>query len=210
GRGPGLSLGGFDGEGVTIALLDTGVDASTPFLHGRILDGADLLDPGSIPAPRKSPVAPHALERHGTEMAGLLVGSGGPGGLGGIAPGASVLPLRVAGWQRDAVGSYAIYARTDQILAGLERAVDPNGASAARRRARLQRGRGTRCAPAGDRLPEPDRSRGVRSGRPRRSHAREQRPGRRIGDGRRPAGPGRADSGRGRARRPCRAPARRA
>src|SRR5204863_8580264 len=39
---PDLSLGGFDGSGVTIALLDTGVDRSTPFLHGRILDGADI------------------------------------------------------------------------------------------------------------------------------------------------------------------------
>jgi minor extracellular serine protease Vpr len=123
---PDLSLGGFDGSGVTIALLDTGVDAPTPFLHGRILDGVDILDPGADPVPRKSPVAPHALERHGTEMAGLLVGAGGPGGLSGIAPGASVLPVRVAGWQRDAIGRYAIYARTDQILAGLERAVDPN------------------------------------------------------------------------------------
>jgi hypothetical protein len=124
---PDLSLGGFDGSGVTIALLDTGVDATTPFLHGHVLEGADLVDPGSNPSPQRSPVAPHDLERHGTEMAGLLVGSGGPGGLAGIAPGASVLPLRVAGWQRDAIGNYSIYARTDQILAGLERAVDPNG-----------------------------------------------------------------------------------
>ena len=123
---PDLSLGGFDGSGVTIALLDTGVASTTPFLHGHVLDGADVLEPGSNPVPRRSPVAPHDLERHGTEMAGLLVGSGGPGGLAGIAPGASVLPLRVAGWQRDAIGSFAIYARTDQILAGLERAVDPN------------------------------------------------------------------------------------
>src|SRR6185312_7195260 len=38
-----------------------------------------------------------------------------------------VLPLRVAGWQADARGRYTIYARTDQLLAGLERAVDPDG-----------------------------------------------------------------------------------
>src|SRR5204862_48210 len=61
----------------------------------------------------------------------------GPGGLTGIAPGASVLPLRVAGWQRDAIGDYAIYARTDQILAGLERAVDPNGDGDAHDAARI-------------------------------------------------------------------------
>jgi subtilisin family serine protease len=43
-----------------------------------------------------------------------------------MAPGASILPIRVAGWQPDAEGDYAVYSRTDQILAGLEAAVDPN------------------------------------------------------------------------------------
>ena len=59
-------------------------------------------------------------------MAGLLVGAGGPSALAGVATGASVLPIRVAGWQPDSLGHYAIYARSDQIIAGLERAVDPN------------------------------------------------------------------------------------
>jgi subtilase family protein len=44
----------------------------------------------------------------------------------GIAPGAAVLPIRVAGWQQDLTGGWAVYARTDQLIAGLERAVDPN------------------------------------------------------------------------------------
>src|SRR5206468_12552789 len=64
--------------------------------------------------------------RHGPEVAGLLVGSGGPTALAGVAPGATVLPIRVAGWQRDASANWAVYGRTDQVLAGLERAVDPN------------------------------------------------------------------------------------
>ena len=59
-------------------------------------------------------------------MAGLLVGSDGPAGLEGTAPGASLLPIRVAGWQPDASGSVSVYGRTDQVLAGLELAVDPN------------------------------------------------------------------------------------
>jgi hypothetical protein len=37
-----------------------------------------------------------------------------------------VLPIRVAGWQPDALGHYAVYARSDQIIAGLDRAADPN------------------------------------------------------------------------------------
>jgi hypothetical protein len=59
-------------------------------------------------------------------MAGILVGAGGPGGISGIAPGATVQPIRVAGWQPDVTGGSAVYARTDQLIAGLERAVDPN------------------------------------------------------------------------------------
>ena len=52
-----------------------------------------------------NPDEPAQLEDHGTAMAGLVVGSGGPGELRGVAPGATVLPIRVAGWQRDALGA---------------------------------------------------------------------------------------------------------
>jgi subtilisin family serine protease len=37
-----------------------------------------------------------------------------------------VLPIRVAGWQPNSEGGFSVYGRTDQLLAGLERAVDPN------------------------------------------------------------------------------------
>src|SRR5438093_682508 len=70
-------------------------------------------------------------------MAGLLVGSGGPGALAGVAPGATVLPIRVAGWQRDAAARWAVYGGPDQILAGLERAVDPTGDGAEHDAARV-------------------------------------------------------------------------
>ena len=50
----------------------------------------------------------------------------GPTASSGVATGASVLPIRVAGWQPDAFGHWAIYARSDQMIAGLDRAVDPN------------------------------------------------------------------------------------
>jgi minor extracellular serine protease Vpr len=126
GSRPAISLPGFDGRGVTIALLDTGVDRSHPYLRGRILDGIDVVGESLGALPRGKPDDPARLERHGTEMAGILVGAGGPDGLHGVAPGASVVPIRVAGWQHDVTGSWAVYARTDQLIAGLERAVDPN------------------------------------------------------------------------------------
>ncbi len=126
GVGPGLALPGIDGSGVTVALLDTGVDRSQPYLRGRVLPGYDVLRKGGRALAQPKPGDSAIVEEHGTELAGVLVGAGGPDGVAGVATGATVLPLRVAGWQPDASGHWSVYARTDQIVAGLERAVDPN------------------------------------------------------------------------------------
>jgi len=122
----GLGIPGLDGSGVTVALLDTGVDPSHPYLRESILPGIDVISPGSGGIAQPHPTVPGRPERHGTELAGIVTGSEGPDGLHGVAPGASILPVRIAGWQPDAEGGFAVYSRTDQILAGLEAAVDPN------------------------------------------------------------------------------------
>ncbi len=132
-----LEIAGLDGSGVTVALLDTGVDPSHPYLRRQVLSGIDLIDPGSGGVAQPHPTIPGRPERHATEVAGIVAGSEGPGGLHGIAPGASVLPIRIAGWQPDAEGGYSVYSRTDQILAGLEAAVDPNGDGDAHDAARI-------------------------------------------------------------------------
>jgi subtilisin family serine protease len=123
---PTFGLPGLDGRGVTVALLDTGVDRSHPYLTDSVVSGIDVITQGGDGVAQPNPSVPGRPERHGTELAGIITGSNGPAGLEGVAPGAKILPIRVAGWQPNAEGGYTVYSRTDQIIAGLEAAVDPN------------------------------------------------------------------------------------
>jgi hypothetical protein len=74
------------GEGVMVAIVDSGVDARVPQLRGRVALGADVT----------SGTAAGNQDRlgSGTAMAGIIAGAGGTPGM---APAATILPLRVAG-----------------------------------------------------------------------------------------------------------------
>ncbi|UCM90807.1 S8 family serine peptidase [Streptomyces marincola] len=76
------------GEGITVAMLDTGVDASLPTLEGRVLEGVDLTRGGES--------AHTDTAGHGTIMAGLIAGSGTGNGIAGLAPSVQILPIRVS------------------------------------------------------------------------------------------------------------------
>ncbi|WP_329387626.1 type VII secretion-associated serine protease mycosin [Streptomyces sp. NBC_01351] len=80
------------GDGVTVAVLDTGVDDSHPDLAGHVLEGTDLVGMGAGRGDR-------SWARHGTAMASIIAGRGhGPNrgqGVLGVAPQAKILPVRV-------------------------------------------------------------------------------------------------------------------
>ncbi|MDT0269961.1 type VII secretion-associated serine protease mycosin [Streptomyces sp. DSM 44915] len=80
------------GEGVTVAVLDTGVDADHPDLVDNVAEGWDFVQLGAGPG------EPHWAE-HGTAMAGIIAGHGhgrdGGDGVLGVAPEARILPVRV-------------------------------------------------------------------------------------------------------------------
>lgn len=80
-----------EGRGVTIAVIDSGVDDTNPDLLGRILAGKDL-------APDEEGDEHSDYDGHGTGMAGLIAGtgdSGGGDGAFGLVPGAKILPVRM-------------------------------------------------------------------------------------------------------------------
>lgn len=90
-----------EGEGVTVAVVDSGVALGHPDLigafatapHGDVL-GIDLVDRDDVPADRHG---------HGTMIAGIIAARIGAGyGLAGVAPRSSIMPVRVL--DEDAAG----------------------------------------------------------------------------------------------------------
>jgi subtilisin family serine protease len=82
----------LSGEGVVIAVIDTGIDASHPDLAGVVIGGADFSGAGTPGG--TSPVGPSGF--HATMVASLIAGQGRiTGGVIGIAPNAKLLSISV-------------------------------------------------------------------------------------------------------------------
>jgi type VII secretion-associated serine protease mycosin len=106
------------GEGVTIAVIDTGVDSTHPDMRGAVVGGADFSGLGSSNG--QVPVGEDGSE-HGTMVASLAAARGqGSAGIIGTAPAASILAVSI-GFGEGEVSS------DDQIAEAVRWSVD-NGA----------------------------------------------------------------------------------
>lgn len=84
------------GAGVTVAVIDTGIDGSIPELAGAVVGGTDVSGLGSPDG--QTPIGA-SNKAHGTLVASMLAGrgsgEGGENGIIGVAPAASLLSVSV-------------------------------------------------------------------------------------------------------------------
>ncbi|MFB9909048.1 type VII secretion-associated serine protease mycosin [Allokutzneria oryzae] len=97
------------GAGVTVAVVDTGVDGDVPQLAGRVLPGRDVTSGRGG--------ADDDCVGHGTFVAGIIAAAQVNGiGFAGVAPEATILPIRQSGDGKDGSAS--------GLAAGIRAAVD--------------------------------------------------------------------------------------
>lgn len=105
------------GHGVTVAVLDTGIDLAHPALAGRLLPGWDFVDGDADPSDTALPA--QGGHGHGTHVAGLVAWA---------APGARILPLRVL----DAEGQGNAWVLAEAMLHAIDPDHNPATADGAR------------------------------------------------------------------------------
>lgn len=98
------------GNGVTVAVIDTGCDLEHEDLKPNILSGKNFVDTSELPIDRNG---------HGTHVAGTIAANNNDKGMVGVAPETKILPVKCLG---DDGSGYI-----DDIINGIRWAVD-NGA----------------------------------------------------------------------------------
>ena len=99
---------GIDGQGITVAVLDSGIDKNHPDLIGKVVAEKNFL---------ADEITADDLLGHGTMVAGIIAGSGAAsnGKYKGIAPGAKLISVKVIDGKGDG--------KVSDIIAGIEWAV---------------------------------------------------------------------------------------
>jgi type VII secretion-associated serine protease mycosin len=106
------------GDGVLVAVIDSGVDTDHPQLSapGKVLQGFDYI--------RNKPGADFDCISHGTAVASVIAGDPEPGiGFRGVAPDAQILPLRVSDLDAGA-GDTGTAVKPDVFAKAIEHAAD--------------------------------------------------------------------------------------
>ncbi|MCK9877231.1 S8 family serine peptidase [Frankia sp. Ag45/Mut15] len=98
------------GAGILVAVIDGGVDATSPKLRGQLVRGAGVGPDAAVDGWRDDDP-----DGHGTAMAGLVVGrvDGGPAQVRGIAPAAHVLPISTGAEADSAEVAIAVHLAVD-------------------------------------------------------------------------------------------------
>jgi subtilisin family serine protease len=93
---PALWKLGLDGSGIVVALIDTGVNYKHPDLAPRMWDGGSdyPLHGYNFELDTDDPIDEQG---HGTSCAGIVAGTGAMGTATGVAPGATLMAIRVGG-----------------------------------------------------------------------------------------------------------------
>ncbi|MCK9440329.1 MAG: S8 family peptidase [Methanothrix sp.] len=99
---------GIDGKGITVAVIDSGIDKNHPDLIGKVVAEKNFL---------ADEITAEDLLGHGTMVAGIIAGSGAAsnGRYKGIAPGAKLISVKVIDGNGDG--------KVSDIIAGIEWAV---------------------------------------------------------------------------------------
>ena len=118
-----VHLAGYTGRGVTVAVLDTGIDESHPDFEGRIAGEACFCrnadGTGCCPNGQMTQLGPGAAaddHGHGSNVAGII-GSGGVVAPAGVAPGVSFVVVKV-------LDSNSRFSSTAQIVSALDWLID--------------------------------------------------------------------------------------
>lgn len=99
------------GEGIKIAVIDTGADLDHPDLKDNLLNGINLVNKGNTPEDDNG---------HGTHVTGILIASHNDIGMVGVCPKAKVIPIKAL----DAKGNGRLIAVAEGIRWAADQGVD--------------------------------------------------------------------------------------